>query len=179
MKRWLLLPLVLLLSLPLPAQPPPAPNPNVRFGGSDRAATTGAFASDLDAESRELDRQLQSTDAHRELLQRLSADLIAGRRTLPEAATLLADFSRRSKPEWLRWAGKRYPGRSEQASVAASLVYYTLFRLQEGNPADEDTARRLAADYRAGYGMPFTLPADKGAPIPPGWPREERDGLRQ
>jgi hypothetical protein len=41
---------------------------------------------------------------------------------LPEAATVLADFSRQSKPEWLRGAGKRYPGRSEQASVAASLV---------------------------------------------------------
>ena len=31
-------------------------------------------------ESRDLDRQLQDTDAHRELLERLSADLIAGRR---------------------------------------------------------------------------------------------------
>jgi hypothetical protein len=50
---------------------------------------------DLDAQSRELDRQLQSTDAHRELLDRLSADLIAGRRTLPEAAAELADFARR------------------------------------------------------------------------------------
>jgi hypothetical protein len=55
---------------------------------------------DLEAQSRELDRQLQSTDAHRELLDRFSADLIAGRRTLPEAAGLLADFSRQRWPEW-------------------------------------------------------------------------------
>jgi hypothetical protein len=104
------------------------------------------------------------------LLTRLSADLSAGLRTLPEAATLLADFSRQHKPEWLRGAGKRYPGRSEQASVAASLVYYTLFRLQEGNPADEDTARRLAADYRACYGVPLPLPEPaKGAALPPCW----------
>jgi hypothetical protein len=46
---------------------------------------------DLEAQSRELDRQLQSTEAHRELLGRLSADLIAGRSTLPEAATALAE----------------------------------------------------------------------------------------
>jgi hypothetical protein len=38
-------------------------------------------------------------DAHRDLLTRLSADLIAGRRRLPEAADLLADFSRRRKGE--------------------------------------------------------------------------------
>jgi hypothetical protein len=31
-------------------------------------------------------------DTHQELLRRLGADLIAGRRTLPEAATALAEF---------------------------------------------------------------------------------------
>jgi hypothetical protein len=115
------------------------------------------------------------------LLQRLSADLIAGRSTLPEAATVLADFSRRSKPEWLRRVGRLYPGRSEQASVAASLLYYTLFQLRDGDRADEDTARRLtagyracacwrrlAAEYRACYGIPLTLPSPvKGAALPP------------
>jgi hypothetical protein len=39
-----------------------------------------------------LDQRLQSTEAHREVLERLSADLIAGRGTLPEAATALATF---------------------------------------------------------------------------------------
>jgi hypothetical protein len=138
-------------------------------GTGERAAAPGAFGQDPEAQSRDLDRQLQSTDAHHELLDRLSADLIAGRCTLPEAATLLADFSRERKPDWLRRVGRLHPGRPEQASVAAGLVYYTLFRLQEGDPADEETARRLAADYQARYGIPFTLPADKGAPIPPGW----------
>jgi hypothetical protein len=38
--------------------------------------------------------------------------------------------------------------------VAAGLVYFTLFRLHDGDPADEDTARRLAAEYRACYGAP-------------------------
>jgi hypothetical protein len=112
---------------------------------------------------------LQSTAAHRELLDRLSADLIAHRRTLPDAATVLADFSRQSKPEWLQGVRRIYPDSFEEASVAAGLVYSTLFRLQDGEPADEETARRLATDYRACYGLPFTLPADKGAPIPPGW----------
>jgi hypothetical protein len=63
----------------------------------------------------------------------------------------------------------RTAGRSEQASVAASLVY-TLFRLRDGDPADKDTARRLAANYRACYGVPLTLPEPaKGAAIPPCW----------
>jgi hypothetical protein len=91
-------------------------------GEGDRAATPGPFDSDLDAESRELDRQLQNTDAHRELLRRLSADLIAGRRTLPEAAGLLGDFSRQRSGEWLRAVGRRYPSRSEEAAAACALV---------------------------------------------------------
>ena len=113
---------------------------------------------------------MRDTDAHRELLTRLSADLIARRCTLPEAATALADFSRQSKPEWLRRVGRLYPGRSEEASVAASLVYSTLFRLRDGDPADEETARSMPADYRACYGIPLTLPHPaKGAAIPPCW----------
>jgi hypothetical protein len=125
---------------------------------------------DLEAQSRDLDRQLQNTDAHREVLDRLSADLITRRRTLPEAAAELADFSRQHKPEWLRGVGRIYPDRSEEASVAAALVYFTLFGLRDGNPGDEETARRLAADYRACYAIPLTLPEpQKGAAIPPSW----------
>jgi hypothetical protein len=93
-------------------------------GESGRPAAPGLVESDLEAESRDLDRQLQNTDTHRELLDRLSADLIARRRTLPEAAAELADFSRRRWPEWLGGAGKRWVG------------------------PDEETARRLAAEYR-------------------------------
>jgi hypothetical protein len=123
---------------------------------------------DLEAQSRELDRQLQSTDAHRQLLDRLSADLIAGRRTLPEAAAELADFSRQHKPAWLGGVGRTYPDRPEEASVAASLVYFTLFGLHDGDPEEEATARRLAADYRTYYGAPLSLPEPaKGAAIPP------------
>ena len=137
---------------------------------SGRPAAAGLLESDPDAESQELDRQLQNAEAHRELLMRVSADLIAGRSTLPEAAKVLADFSRQHKPDWLRRVGRSYPGRPEEASVAASLVCGTLFRLRDGDRADEDTARRLVADYRAGYGVPLTLPEPaKGAPIPPCW----------
>jgi hypothetical protein len=139
-------------------------------GESGRPDSQGLPESDLEAQSLELDRRLQTTDAHPELLVRLSADLIAGRCTLPDAGTELADFSRQSKPEWLRGAAKRYPGRSEQAGVAVAVVYFTLFRLQDGNPADEDTARRLAAEYRACYGIPLTLPEPaRGAAVPPCW----------
>jgi hypothetical protein len=59
---------------------------------------------------------------------------------LPEAADLLADFSRQHNPEWLRGVGRRYPSRSEEAAVAASLVYFALFGLHDGNPEDEEKA---------------------------------------
>jgi hypothetical protein len=82
----------------------------------------------------------------------------------------VADFARQSKPEWLRSVGRRYPGRSQQAAVACALVYFTLFRLHDGNPADEERARRLAAEYRTCYRVPLTLPEPaKGAAIPPCW----------
>jgi hypothetical protein len=69
-----------------------------------------------------------------------------------------------------RDAGRRYPGRAEQAAVAAGLVYFTLFGLHDGNPEEAATARRLAADYRACYGVPLMLPEPaKGAAIPPCW----------
>jgi hypothetical protein len=178
MKRRLL-PVVVLLSCAVLAAVAVLSSGFLAAPVAGRSGAPSPFASDLDAESEQLDRQLQSTDAHRELLQRLSADLIAGRSTLPAAATVLADFSRQRKPEWLRGTGRHYPGWSEEASVAAVLVYYTLFRLRDGNQADEVSARRLAAEYRAGYGRPFTLPADTGAPIPPGRLREEHDGPRQ
>jgi hypothetical protein len=54
--------------------------------------------------------------------------------------------------------------------VACALVSFTLFRLHDSDPKDEETARRLAAEYRACYGIPLTLPApQKGAAIPPCW----------
>jgi hypothetical protein len=118
--------------------------------------------------SRDLDRQRERVGAYQQLLERLSADLIAGRRTLPEAVGLLAESERGRSPDWLRYLGRAYPGRSEQARLAANLVYHALFLLQGGSSVDEETARRLAADYRQCYGIPLTLPAE-GGPIPPCW----------
>jgi hypothetical protein len=87
---------------------------------------------DLEAQSRELDRQLQSTDAQRELLDRLSADL-------------LADFSRRRTGEWLRSVGRRYPDRPEEAAVASAMVSFTLFRLHDGDAGRRPQRRHAPA----------------------------------
>jgi hypothetical protein len=144
--------------------------PDAAGGNGPLDPASALVAQDLEAQSRDLDRQSQSTDAHREVLDRLSADLIASRRTLAQAVTVLADFSRQSKPEWLRGVGRRYPGLSEEAAVACALVYFTLFRLHDGDPGDEETAGRLAADYLACSGVPLTLLEPvKGAALPPCW----------
>jgi hypothetical protein len=149
------------------ALPPTAPHLTLSHNG--KLLHEVPFSIDLlDRIALLVGRDLQNTDAHRELLHRLGSDLIAGRRTLPEAADLLADFSRQRTGEWLRAVGRRYPGRSEEASVAAALVYFTLFGLHDGDPEEEATARRLAAEYRTCYGAPLTLPEPaKGAAIPP------------
>src|SRR5262249_32703593 len=120
-------------------------------------------------QSRELDRQLEQVAAYHQLLERLSDDLIARRRTLPEAAGGLAASGQGRDPGWLCYLARVYPGRSEQARLAANLVYRALCRLQAGSPADEETARRLAADYRACYGVPFTFPENRGEWPPPSW----------
>ena len=119
-------------------------------------------------QSRDLDRQRQQVGAYQQLLERLSADLIARRRPLPEAVSLLAASERGRSPDWLRYLGRAYPGRSEQARLGANLVYRALFLLQAGSSVDEETARRLAADYQACYGVSFTLPED-GTGRPPWW----------
>jgi hypothetical protein len=92
-------------------------NEELVLEGSGKRDRGGGTVLDLDpdAQSQELDRHLQSTAAHRELLQRLSADVIARRRTLPEAASVLVEFALQSKPEWLRGVGRLYLNRSELA----------------------------------------------------------------
>jgi hypothetical protein len=42
--------------------------------------------------------------------------------------------------------------------VACALVYFTLFRLHDGDPADEETARRLAAERGGCAGQPTHCP---------------------
>jgi hypothetical protein len=118
--------------------------------------------------SRDLDRQREQVGVYQQLLERLGADLIARRRTLPEAVVLLAESEQGRSPDWVRDLGRAYPGRSEQARLAANLVYRALFLLRGGSSVDEETARRLAADYRECYGVPLTLPAEGGS-IPPCW----------
>jgi hypothetical protein len=172
MKRRLLLVVVLLSCTLAAAVVIRRSLPDAAGGNGPPPATLDAGSvlagQDLEAQSRELDRQSPNTDAHREVLTRLSADLIAGRRTLPEVVTVLADFARQRKPDWLRRVGRSYPGRSEEAAAACALVYCTLFRPHDGDPEDEETARRLAAEYRACYGIPLTLPEpQKGAAILP------------
>jgi hypothetical protein len=87
---------------------------------------------------------------------------------LPEAAAELADFSRQHKPAWLQGVGRTYPDRSEEASVAATLVYFTLFGLRDGNPGDEEMARRLAAGYWACYGNPKIFKCPNGIDVTTG-----------
>jgi hypothetical protein len=110
--------------------------------------------------SQQLNRLLAQATAYHDLLERLSADLVARRRTLREAVELLAQTDQGNSPLWLKTLRRAYPGRSDRACLAANLVYNSLFLLQGGTSVDEEIIRRLAADYRSCYGLSFKLPAD-------------------
>jgi hypothetical protein len=158
-KRRLLLPVVL-LSCALAAAAILYPGLPDAAGGNGSPAA-GALepgsvlvGQDLEAQSRELDRQLQSTDAHRELLDRLSADLIARRRTLPEAAGLLADFSRQRKGEWLRDVGRRHATISPDDMRVAGAGDDGTVRVWTSQADKEDRLLRGHADKV--YGVAFS-----------------------
>jgi hypothetical protein len=95
MKRRLL-PVVVLLSCAILAVLAVLYSGFLSVPGAGRSGDPGPFTSDLEAQSRELDRQLQSTDAHRALLDRLSADLIARRRSLPQVPAGRAELVHQS-----------------------------------------------------------------------------------
>jgi hypothetical protein len=120
-------------------------------------------------QGRHLDRQLQQAEAYHQLLERLGADVIAGRLSLPEATAELGASGQGRNPNWLRYLGRLYPDRSEQARLAANLVYFALETLQEANSVDEESARRLTADYRACYGVSFKFPDDLTVPACGRW----------
>jgi hypothetical protein len=103
------------------------------------------------------------------LLDELGADVLARRRSLAEAAGLLAASGQGHNPNWLSYLARLYPGRSPEARLAANLLYSVLFSLEESNAANEDSARRLAADYRACYGVTFQFPAELAAPASGRW----------
>jgi hypothetical protein len=120
-------------------------------------------------QSQHLDRQLKQAEAYHQLLEQLGADVIARRLSLPEAAGRLAASEQGRNPGWLHYLSRLYPDRSDQALLAANLIYCTLFSLQEGNSADEESARRLAADYRACYGVSFKFPDALSVPATCPW----------
>jgi hypothetical protein len=110
------------------------------------------------AEGQALEQKLKNAEDYHRLLERLAGEVIARRRSVSESASLLAASRQGRSPGWLRYLGRLYPGRSEEARLAANLIYCSLFSLQEGNSVDEACARRLAAEYRACYGVSFKLP---------------------
>jgi hypothetical protein len=122
------------------------------------------------AQGQGLDQQLQQAEAYHQLLERLTADVIARRRSLPEAANLLAASGQGCSPGWLNYLERLYPGQSKRGRLAANLIYFALLSLQEGSAQDEECARRLAADYRACYGVSFRFPDQLAAPATGRWP---------
>src|SRR5262249_16284096 len=91
------------------------------------------------AESRRLEDRLRQAYEYREVLNRVSEELAAGRCTLTQAVAELAATDKGRDPEWLRQLRGRYPNRSDRGCLAAALLAYT-FRAADGS-AELEPAR--------------------------------------
>src|SRR5262249_15551639 len=85
--------------------------------GSKRAQLESPAAAE--ARGRRIDEQVRVTKDFKHLLDRLSADVAAARRTPEEAASELAASERGRDPRWLALLRKAYPADSDSACRAA------------------------------------------------------------
>lgn len=115
--------------------------------------------------AREDDERLQETNRHlREvhrqsaafwtLLEALCQDLLAGRRTLQEAAEQTARSEKAQDPTWLRAQSVIYPGRSQQELMAICVMNHAVSSQQSDQRAARRVALRLERQFQLAYGRP-------------------------
>jgi hypothetical protein len=105
---------------------------------------------------------------YRALLGRLIEDLIAGRRSLSEAAAKLADTERGRDPVWMKGLTSSYPGHSPQQCLAATIILHAVVS-QEDPRAARRLLHRLEQEFRRTYGVAAPpCPAEilRGTPAP-------------
>jgi hypothetical protein len=96
--------------------------------------------------------EIHETAAYADLVRSLSDELAAGRCGLPTAVERLQSMARAQDPRWLAILHDRYPGKSDAACLAASLVTATLHG-QEGDSAARSRASFLAAELESTHGV--------------------------
>ena len=123
-------------------------------GGGASAAdpTTSAELAEIRAESAHLDVEWAKSEEYRMTLERLGADLTAGRCSLTEATTHLGSTRQAQERSWLRRLHVFFPEESDTECLAISLVLQSLSSARD-NPAEaERRARHLERELTASFG---------------------------
>jgi hypothetical protein len=89
---------------------------------------------------------------YRALLDRLTADLVAGRCCLAEATTQLAGAARARDPNWLHRLREEYGARSDKEGLAGNLIVQSLTQCSDDPAATVRLAHRLRHEFRAAFG---------------------------
>jgi hypothetical protein len=119
----------------------------------------GALAEAADLEQREraiqqAGQKLDRVQASWSLLYRLSNDLVAGHRTLPDAVAVLGEAEHLRDQAWLAGREQRFPGRSLQECQAIQLIRYALLAPQDDSSGAERLAQELDAQFQSCFGRP-------------------------
>jgi hypothetical protein len=109
----------------------------------------------LEEQDRQLDCRLRNGQEYHLRLNRLSEDLIAGRRTLPEAVRLLGETAKGRDEVWLASLRDNFNSRSDEEALAANLFHYSVLSCRDVPARAWEVAGRLEVAFRAAFG---TLP---------------------
>jgi hypothetical protein len=94
----------------------------------------------IQAQARQIEDRFRQVYAYREVLDRVSAELAAGRCTLTRAVQELRATERARDPDWMKQLRRLYPNRSDHDCLAASVLQYTYgpegWPSEMGPPAD-------------------------------------------
>lgn len=116
-----------------------------------RSGEVAEMAGLLEKERR-LDDKARKGREYRDLLERLAQDLVARRRTLDEAVTVLGQSSNGRDASWLAQLREVYDCRSARESLAANLIQHAVLSRRDVPPLARAIAADLEADFRASYG---------------------------
>jgi hypothetical protein len=113
----------------------------------------------IEANRQALDKVLLRQQAYAAVLNRLTNDLLYGRRSLAAAEETLAGLEEVRDPGWFKRMVERFPGYSLHELVSIRLILEAI--LSPGIDADQsaETARDLAAQFEACFGRTAPLPA--------------------
>jgi hypothetical protein len=102
--------------------------------------------------NRLLDSQKEQIFAYRSLRNELAEELLNQRCNLREAVAVLAASERGQDAHWLVTLRKQYPGLTDEQCLAANLVEYTRWSLQN-EPLLAEVSFRLDLEFMTVYGI--------------------------